>query len=252
MPAAYDTFDYPGYWIGRDYEHKSEVIALKSFLQKIKSIKTILEVGAGFGRLVPTYSFRAKKLILTDPSSKTLKIARDAYRDKGNIKFIHSSLENLPTKIRPSTIDLVIMIRVFHHIQDIDKAFDIIRRMISPNGYFIFEFANKRHVKAAIRELFRGNFSFFYNTSTKDARSLRSIKNKAILFQNYHPEKINQMLRIHGFEVITTRSVSNIRSPFLKTVFPTDLLVAIDGLLQKPLSYLNFGPSIFILARKRG
>ena len=98
MSAAYDTFDYPGYWIGRDYEHKSEVIALKALLQKIKRIKTILEVGAGFGRLVPSYAFRAKKIILSDPSSKSLKIARGAFSGKKSIKFIHSCLENLPAK----------------------------------------------------------------------------------------------------------------------------------------------------------
>ncbi len=90
MSAAYDKYDYLKYWIGRDYEHKSEVIALRALLTKIKKIKTILEIGAGFGRLVSSYSFRAKKIILSDPSAKTLKVARSAFKNKKNIKFIHS------------------------------------------------------------------------------------------------------------------------------------------------------------------
>jgi len=252
MGAAYDTYDYLNYWVGRDYEHKSEVIALKAFLQKIKKIKNILEVGAGFGRLVPSYAFRAKSIILSDPSAKTLKIAREALADRKNIKYIHSSLENLPAKVRPNSIDLIVMVRVFHHIQDINSAFKIIYRMISPNGYFIFEFANKRHIKAVLKELLKGNFSFLKDQTTIDVRSQKSIKQGTIPFLNHHPDKIKEILSQNGFEVIEERSVSNIRSPFLKNIFSTDILVAIDGLLQKPFSRLDFGPSIFILAHKKG
>jgi ubiquinone/menaquinone biosynthesis C-methylase UbiE len=252
MSAAYDTFDYPGYWIGRDYEHKSEIIALKAFLQKIKRIKKILEVGAGFGRLMPSYSFRAKKIILTDPSAKTLKTAREAFGKRKNIKFIHSSLENLPSKVSPNSISLVIMIRVIHHIKDVDNAFKIIHQMISPNGYLIFEFANKKHVKARFKEYLKGNFSFLADKSPRDIRSQKSIKKGALPFMNFHPDKIKDILTQYNFEVIDKRSVSNIRSTFLKNIFSTDLLVSFEKILQKPLSYIDFGPSIFILARKRG
>jgi ubiquinone/menaquinone biosynthesis C-methylase UbiE len=252
MRAAYDTYDYLTYWVGRDYEQKSEIIAIKVFLQKIKKIKKILEIGAGFGRLVPSYAFRAKSIVLTDPSAKTLKIAREAFAGKKNIKYIRAPLENLPVKIRPASISLAIMVRVSHHIQNIDDAFKIINRMLIPNGYFIFEFANKRHIKATLRELVRGNFVFLKDQTAKDVRSKKSIKTGTLPFLNYHPNKINEILSQYGFEIIEKRSASNFRSSFLKNIFSTELLVAIDGLLQKPLSYINFGPSIFILARKRG
>lgn len=252
MSAAYDTFDYPGYWIGRDYEHKSEVIALKSFLQKIKKVKNILEIGAGFGRLAPSYAFRAKRVILTDPSAKTLKIARASYVGKKNFKYIQSSLENLPSKIRGGTVGLVIMIRVIHHIKNIDAAFKIIHRMIAPGGYFIFEFANKKHIKATFKEFAKGNFSFLKDQETTDIRSKKSIKRGTLPFLNYHPDKIKEILNEYDFEVIEERSVSNIRSSFLKKVFSTELLIWFETILQKPFSYIDFGPSIFILAKKRG
>src|SRR3989304_6622554 len=119
MSAAYDTFDYPGYWIGRDYEHKSEVIALKALLQKIKRIKTVLEVGAGFGRLVPSYAFRAKKIILTDPSGKLLKISRLSYPEE-NFSFVHTTAENLSKKVKRGSVDLAICVRVVHHVEKVD------------------------------------------------------------------------------------------------------------------------------------
>jgi ubiquinone/menaquinone biosynthesis C-methylase UbiE len=252
MSAAYDTYDYLKYWVGRDYEHKSEVIALKAFLQRIKKIKTVLEIGAGFGRLVPSYAFRAKKIILTDPSAGTLKFARQTYGKRKNIKFIQSSLENLSSKVRASSVDLVVMVRVIHHIQNIDNAFKIIHRTLTPNGYLIFEFANKMHVKALLKEIGRRNFSFLKDQSTTDIRSQRSVKRGTLPFLNYHPDKIKQILENNGFDIIEKRSVSNIRSPFLKGFFSTELLISMEKVLQKPLSYINFGPSIFVLARKRG
>jgi ubiquinone/menaquinone biosynthesis C-methylase UbiE len=99
MPAAYDMYDYPSYWIGRDYEHRSEVIAIEGFLKSIPKINRVLDIGAGFGRLTKTYLFRSKKVILSDPSSKLLKIARDEYQAK-NIKYIQCRVEKLNKKIK--------------------------------------------------------------------------------------------------------------------------------------------------------
>lgn len=251
MPAAYDTFDYPSYWIGRDYEHKSEVLVIKNFLQKIPKIHTILEIGAGFGRLAVAYSFRAKKIILSDPSSRTLKVARETLKNKKNIKYLHSSLENLPSKVRPGSVDLIVMVRVLHHISNIEEAFKIINRCLSHGGYFIFEFANKKHIKATLRNVLNGNLSFLKDKSTTDIRSKKSIRLNTIPFLNYHPEKIKDILNNYGFDILEKRSVSNIRSPLAKRLFSVDFLVYFEALLQKPLSYLDFGPSIFILARKR-
>lgn len=252
MGAAYDSFDYPAYWIGREYEHKSEIFAIKTFLNKIKKINSVLEIGAGFGRLASTYSFRAKKVTLSDPSSRTLKVARETFRSKPNFKYIHSSIENLPKKIRKNTIDLIIIVRVLHHLKDINTAFKIINGMLKPGGYLIFEFANKKHLKARARNFLKGNFKFNKDTETTDIRSKRAIKKGTLPFLNYHPEKIRSVLGEFGFEVIEKRSVSNIRSSFLKRIFSTELLVFLEKNLQSIFSLLDLGPSIFVLARKRG
>jgi hypothetical protein len=108
------------------------------------------------------------------------------------------------------------------------------------------------HIKSVLKEIGRGNFSYIKDLTTTDIRSPRSIKKGTILFLNYHPDKIKEILANNGFEIVERRSVSNIRSPFLKSFFSTELLVYFEKLLQRPLSYINFGPSIFILARKRG
>jgi ubiquinone/menaquinone biosynthesis C-methylase UbiE len=251
MPAAYDTYDYPSYWEGRDYEHGSEEIAIKGFLNRIAKIKTALEIGAGYGRLVPSYRFRTKKIILSDPSSVLLKTARENIGNK-NVKYIHSRLRNLPKKLRANSVDLVLLVRVLHHINDQDEAFKIIEKILEPHGYFILEFANKCHFKAQIFHFLRGNFTFPLEIFPKDLRTKKAKKKGDILFLNFHPDDIKKKLEDAGFSIVEARSVSNFRSSFLKNILPISLLLSIENLLQKPLSHFDFGPSLFILAQKRG
>jgi ubiquinone/menaquinone biosynthesis C-methylase UbiE len=250
MSAPYDTYDYPNYWEGREYEHASEIISLKYFLDKIKKIESIVEVGAGFARLTPSYIYRAKKIILTDPSSKLLALAKKRFLDK-KVKVIRSTLEYLPSKLRRNTADLVILVRVLHHIRNLDNAFVSVNKILKNHGYFILEFANKCHGKATALEFAKGNFTFLHDIFPKDVKTVKN-KKRNLPFFNYHPQVIKEKLKTHGFEVLDVRSVSNIRSPFIKKIIPTEIILPIENFLQKPLAKIFFGPSIFILAQKRG
>src|SRR6185436_11826011 len=105
MSAAYDKYDYPDYWKNRQYEHQSEILALKSFLQMIPKVNSIIDVGSGYGRHTSTYAYRAKKITLIDPSAKLLKIAREKLQNY-KINYIQSRLENLPEKLGKKKFDL--------------------------------------------------------------------------------------------------------------------------------------------------
>lgn len=249
MAAAYDTYDYPSYWEGREYEHRAEIIAVHAFLSLIpKKIKKAVEIGGGYGRLVPSYKHRCQKIILTDPSARLLSVARKKLHGK-NIQFLHSKLETLDKKIPKHSSDLILMIRVLHHISDLDKAFTIIRKISKKNGYFILEFANKMHAKAAFTELCHGNLTFPLDISPKDISSKKSIKQNALPFINYHPDIIKQKLEQNGFKIVAIRSVSNVRSTFLKRSLPREILLFLERHFQESFAKFYFGPSIFILAK---
>ena len=250
MPAAYDTYNYPSYWADRKYEHKAEYYAIKTLLDKIPNIKTIIEVGCGHGRLFSSFSYRAKKIILSDPSASCLSLARKNITNDNKVTFMQSSLENLPAKLKHRPSDLVIMVRVLHHIKDTQEAFKVVAKLLNNNGYFILEFANKSHLKATIKEFIKGNITFPLDIFPIDKRSKRHIKNKTLPFVNYHPDEITEQLKIAGFTIIEKLSVSNIRSTFLKKMIAVSTLIDIEKILQQPLSRFNFGPSIFILAKK--
>ena len=252
MTAHYDTYDYPSYWEKRLYEHESEIIALKALLLRINKVDSILDIGAGYGRLTQTYLYRGKKIILTDPSINNLSIAKDKYKDIKKIKYIQSRAETLKDKVKSKSIDLAIMIRVIHHLEKPEEVFKIINKLVKPGGYFILEFANKSHGKAVFKEMSKGNLTFLLDIFPKDIRSDKSKKKKTIPFINYHPDNVIKMLSDSGFKIIDKRSVSNIRSTKIKKSIPLNSLIKIEKLLQKPLSYLNFGPSIFLLLRKKG
>lgn len=252
MPAAYDNYDYPSYWNGRDYEHLSEFLAIKKLLIHIPKVNKSIEIGAGFGRLMPAYAYRVKKIVLSDPSSKLIAKARKKYSNLKNVKCIQSSLENLQNKYKSGSFDLAIMVRVLHHMEDVDDTLKKVSRLLNDKGYFILEFANKNHLKANIKNFFRGNLTYPISIFPVDIRSKKHVKKGTLPFINYHPDQIYEKLKNAGFEIIEKRSVSNIRSTFIKRVFPIHMILDIEKLLQKPLSYFNFGPSIFVLARKKG
>ena len=251
MAAAYDTYDYPSYWTGREYEHKSEELAIKTLLKRIPKINTVLELGAGYGRLTPSYAFRAKKIMLSDPSAKLLSIARKTYGDDKRINYLQLSINKISSKIRKESIDLAIMIRVIHHIKDIPEAFRIVNRCLKPNGYFILEYANKSHIKATIEQFLKGNTTFLLDIFPKEVGKTKR-KEKCLPFKNYHPDDISHELCLSGFDILEKLSVSNIRSHQLKKLLSVDVCLSLEKILQKPLSCLNIGPSIFLLCRKRG
>ncbi len=251
MSAHYDTYDYPTYWEGRDYEHRSEIIAIKSFLDRIPKTDRLLEIGAGYGRLIPVYIYRAKRVIITDPSAKLLCLARRKFAGQKKIKIIQSTAENLGKKISSKSVDLIIVVRVLHHIQNLDHFFRLVYKLLKPGGYLILEFPNKVHLKATIREFASGNFTYPLEIFTKNFAEKKR-KKKFIPFQNFHPDLIRHKLKESSFIIMEGRSVSNIRIPIIKKIIPVDFLLFLEKYLQKPLYFIGFGPSIFLLARKRG
>jgi len=57
-------------------------------------------------------------------------------------------------------------------------------------------------------------------------------------------------LEKNGFVLEKKLSVSNFRNPLLKKIVPETVLLRLEDVLQKPLSYINFGPSVFVKAVK--
>lgn len=248
MVVPYDSYDYPAYWVGREYEDGAERIALKRFFRKIGGVDNLLEIGGGFGRLIPSYLSLARKICLTDPSESLLSIAKKKHQDKKQIFFQKASLPNLPYP--DSNFQAVVIVRVAHHLPDLKPVFKEVYRVLKPGGYLILEFANKVHFLGRIKALSQGNFSFASDLETIDKRSPESIKQGKILFLNHHPRRIVNNLRDENFKIIDVLSVSNFRSPIMKRIIPRKVLLFLESIGQRFLARFYFGPSIFVLAKR--
>ena len=153
MPSFYDNFNYQGYWQGRSYENLSEKRALKRLLKFIPKKGTIADIGSGYGRLTDTYLNLFEKIYLVDPSPELLKQAKIKLANQPKIKFLKGQAEKIPLK--DNSLDAILMIRVSHHLPNLEKAISEIKRVLKPHGFLVLEFANKAHLKAIFKDAFK-------------------------------------------------------------------------------------------------
>jgi len=245
MPAHYDDphYSYSQYWQGRDYEHLSEIMAVNTLLAKRK-FHSAADIGGGFGRLVPILIPYADKIILIEPSVKMRSQAKKNLISWPQISVLPGSAQH--THLDSSSQDLVLMIRVIHHLPDPASVLDEISRILCPGGYFILEFANSHNFKARVKSWLIGQPIL---PTPIEKRSSINIKRLTIPFVNHSPQTINKLLGKSGFTIISKLSVSNFRSPFIKKVIPESILLWLERFCQPLLAPVYFGPSIFILAR---
>ncbi len=97
-----------------------------------RSIKTILDLGCGTGRF--TEALRARfdaDVFGIDPSEKMLAQARRK-RPDARIRYEHGCAESIP--LPDSSVDLVFMSMIFHHLEDPALAVRECRRVLGDSG----------------------------------------------------------------------------------------------------------------------
>ncbi|TSC83614.1 MAG: Methyltransferase type 11 [Parcubacteria group bacterium Gr01-1014_13] len=240
MTAHYDdpAFSYTQYWQGREYEYRSEVVALEKLLDGTRFGRAA-DIGGGFGRLTPLLVAHAKQTFLVEPSQKMRKMTRGKY------KVMAGSAGR--TRLPDDYLDCAMLIRVLHHLPNLEPVFAELARIVKPGGVVILEFANSLNVKSRIRSWVVGQPIL---PTSVDLRSQASIRKKYIHFVNHYPQTVLKGLAEKGFTVDRILSVSNFRMPMLKKVVPLNWLLFLEKMTQSWLGKLYFGPSLFVRARR--
>jgi SAM-dependent methyltransferase len=236
------------FWRGRDYEDRAERIALGRMLPPRGT--RLCEIGAGFGRLADFYR-GYERVILLDYSRSMLRDAREQLASRlsplaPRFLFVAADLYNLP--LANNALDTVVTVRVLHHVADIPRAFAEIARVVRPQGTYLTEFANKRHLKAMLR--YALSFGFAQDRRAPNPFALEPYEFVKLNF-DFHPRYIAENLRAVNFVIQDKRAVSIFRLALLKRVIPGSILAALDGVLQSPISNLYLSPSIFLRAESR-
>ena len=219
---------------GREYEDRAERIALRKLLPP--SGRRLIEIGAGYGRLVDLYQ-SYEEVLLLDYALSQLRQARERLGDD-RFRYIAADLYNMPLVDR--CLDTAVLVRVIHHVQDPPAALSEIARILAPQGALVLEYANKRNLKAIVRYLLRRQeWNPFNHQPVEFVR----------LNYDFHPAYMEGRLREAGFDLQEQLAVSTFRLPLLKRLIPAELLARLDGLLQRPGAGLKLAPSLFVLAR---
>ena len=270
--AIYDLhkdYHYKTYWKNRQYEHLAEMFAINALLKRIKRSKkkletlNILDLGAGFGRLAPVYCNKFDLSILGDYSFKELLDAKVYTQKKGckknKTKFVALNAYFLPFKNK--SLDVVLSVRLMHHIEQPKAFLQEVYRVLKPGGFFILEVANKNHIKAIIRALLKLDFNFLLKRKARvkhDKQSSQGLVNEkqGYIFENYNIKYIKKLAQSAGFSIVAFRQVSILRSVFLKKVIPYKILAILDNFYQSISVILNkfnifLTPSVFILLHKQ-
>lgn len=227
------------FWRGREYEDRAERIALSHMLPPRGT--RLCEIGAGFGRLAEFYQ-GYEQIILVDYARSMLTDARKRLMEDSRFTnhasrflFAAADLYNLP--LADSALDTAVTVRVLHHIADIPRAFSEISRVVRPQGTYLTEFANKRHLKSILR----------YWLTRRPPDPFTPAPHEFIKLNfDFHPRYIQDNLRAVNLVVQDKRAVSTFRIGLLKRTIPASFLASLDGLIQHPTSNFQISPSIFL------
>jgi ubiquinone/menaquinone biosynthesis C-methylase UbiE len=238
------SFDYLHYWDNRDYEHEAEKMAINKLLEG-KHFKTAIDIGGGYGRLSVLLEKFADEVTLVEPSEQQLELAKDFLRDHQTIKRKLMQADRL--EFVDQSVDLVMLIRVMHHLPDPTAEFREIRRVLSDDGYGIIEVANFMHIRNRLKYLVLGKKM---PVEPVDIRSKKNRREDVISFVNHNPKTVTKQLAHAGLKVDRILSVSNLRTTALKKTIPRSVMLSVEGILQPTLAKAYFGPSIFFLVRR--
>jgi len=234
----YEGSDYQtSFWDkgGREYEDRTEAIALKRLLPK--NGRLLLELGAGAGRNTPRYA-GFERIILLDYSRTQLEQAQERLGKSSKYVYVAADAYRLP--FVDGLFDTATMIRTLHHMADAPKALEQVRNVLHSGGIFILEFANKLNLKAIVRYLMgRQKWNPF---------ALEPVEFATLNF-DFHPGAVRNWLKKLGFSIERTLSLSHFRVGFLKRIVPTGVLVFLDSLFQWTGALWQLTPSVFVKAR---
>lgn len=240
--SDYNGYDYKKiFWedADREYEDQADRMAIRKLLPK--RMEKFADIGGGYGRLANEYIKRARKVYIFDYSKSELAQAKEIFGDKIETKA--GDIYTLP--FSDNELDGLIMVRVTHHLEDMNKAISELYRVLKPGGVAVVEVANKRTLPKMARYV-TGRSRV--NPFNRQVANYKDIAKDG--FYNYHPRYVEDIFDNVGFRREKVLSVSNFRSKGLKRVFGTKNLIKMENRAQQVLAPVRFAPSIYYKLRK--
>jgi ubiquinone/menaquinone biosynthesis C-methylase UbiE len=216
---------------GREYEDLVERVALRRLLPPTG--RRLIDIGAGFGRLSDFYDGYGQ-IVLLDYSRSLLRQAQARLGRDDRVVYVTASAYGMP--FADDAFDTAMMVRVMHHVENVPALLNEVARILAGQGTYVLEFASKRHLKAILRYALRRQKWSPFDPDPYEFVGMNF---------DFHPAWMRERLDEAMFHVKRTLTVSHFRLPWLKRVFPTRLLVALDALCQPTGAWWQLTPSVF-------
>ncbi len=219
----------------RDYEDQAERVALRRLMPPTGN--TLIEIGAGYGRLANEYS-GYECVVLFDYSRSLLREAQEQLGNDPRFIYVAGNWYNMP--FVEGLFETMVQIRTIHHAADVPALFAQLSRVARPGGTYILEFANKKNLKAIARYWARRQKWSPFQPEPVEFVELNF---------DFHPQWIREQLQAAGFAPGRTLTVSHYRFDPLKKAVPVNLLVSLDALAQLTGNWWQLSPSVFVQSR---
>jgi len=220
----------------RDYEDRVERVALRRLMPSTG--KTLIEIGAGFGRLADEYT-GYDKVVLFDYSRTLLREAQDHLGDDPRFVYVAGNWYNMP--FVSGLFETIVQVRTLHHAADVPAVFAQLHRISRPLATYVLEFASKHHFKSILR--------YWTGRQQWSPFTAEPVEFVELNF-DFHPNWIRDQLAEAGFTPGRILTVSHYRIALLKKLIPTQVLVKMDSLAQLSGDWWQMTPSVFIKNRR--
>jgi ubiquinone/menaquinone biosynthesis C-methylase UbiE len=184
--SLYEGVEYEDFWSGPQKRKLDELEhAIVCNLLPVSGHR-IVDVGCGYGRLADCYMDRFQQVIMVDGSMSLLRQAIE--KTRGQAIYIACDVRHLP--FQTASFDAVLMIRVFHHIENSQACLSELHRLLCNNGRFVFSYCNKQNALRVIRWLLGAHNENPFITKPSGVGST---------LISHHPKAVHGMLRESGF-----------------------------------------------------
>lgn len=217
-PTQAKSYQYERFSGGLSIVHLDEMTILNGWLKKLPKNQNFLDVATGTGRVISLLlKYDPKIVFALDQSNAMLNQLAKIYTKpikNGLVKTIQGNAQDI--NIKPSSIDVVVSLHLFKHIDNPRPIFNSIYKALKPGGLFIFDTLNKQ--------------------------SLVNLNLDSCFV--YQASEINQLLKKAGFKIIEVKYLHL----FGETIYNLVDIGPIDKLANKIIP--GFATKMVFLAQK--
>lgn len=184
----YGKQDYRRNWRkpSSDFTHRFERAVIESLLPDRNG--WWVDVGAGFGRILPIYQRSDRQIVLVDYAMNLLEMAVERNPDP-NIHFVAANAYHLP--FRDRAFDAAVSIHVFAHINAPDRFLGEMARVVRDGSSLVVEYPNKRSFVRVLKDGLRA-----FESSREEFDDL---------FYGTHPALFRELCEGAGLRVLKTK-----------------------------------------------